>query len=345
MPFNDDDIQSLLQFPNLEKLILNQTNVEGQTISKLKSLQNLRMLSLSGTKVSAGSLAPLTGSKKLSEVYLWNTAVTTDEVEALGKKYPSIKWDIGYQQDAKEVLRLSPPILRNDGQVLPQNEKILFRHNLPGSVIRYSVNGQMPDSASGNIYDGPIAINRYSIVKTKAFKEGWLSSKGSEYVFFPSGVHPDRAELLTKSEPRYPGEGATTLIDTRKGMPDFYRDPVWMGFRNENLEAIFWFDKDIPELKSVTLSYARNIGAMCMPPAELQVWGGNDERNLKLLASQKPTQPSEYVSTRIEGASIEFPPSKFKCYKIVAKPLAKLPAFRKAPNEKGWLMVDEVFFN
>jgi hypothetical protein len=242
-------------------------------------------------------------------------------------------------------LRLSPQILKNDDQVLKQGEKVSFRHNLPGSVVRYSLNAEMPDSVFGNIYENPIAINRYSIVKTKAFKEGWLSSKPSEYVFFPSGVKPDRAQLLTAPEPRYPGEGATTLIDTRKGMPDFYRDPVWMGFRNENLESVFWFEKEVPELTSVTLSYARNIGAMCMPPAELQVWAGNDEKNLKLLASLKPLQPSDYVATRIEGASINFPASKFRCYKIIAKPLSKLPAFRKAPKEKGWLMVDEIFFN
>ena len=82
-----------------------------------------------------------------------------------------------------------------------------------------------------------------------------------------------------------------------------------------------------------------------MPPSEIEVWGGDDEKNLKLLASHKPQQPTQYVSTRIEGANVKIPTSNFKIYKFVAKTLTKLPDFRKAPKEKGWLMVDEVFFN
>jgi hypothetical protein len=128
-------------------------------------------------------------------------------------------------------------------------------------------------------------------------------------------------------------------------MPDFYRDPAWMGFREEPLEAVFYFDETVPTIKNVTLSFAKNIGAECMPPQEMQVWGGADEKNLKLLARVTPSQPTDYVKTRIEGVSLDIPESNFACYKLVARPLAKLPAFRKAPKDNGWLMVDEIFFN
>jgi hypothetical protein len=82
-----------------------------------------------------------------------------------------------------------------------------------------------------------------------------------------------------------------------------------------------------------------------MPPAEFEVWGGPDPKSLKLLNKIKPEQPVAWVSTRIEGASIAIPESSFACYKIVAKPLSKLPEFRNEKKQKGWLMVDEVFFN
>lgn len=345
MPVIDQDLSKLKSFINLEKLILNQTKIEGKTLQVLNDLSNLKVLSLSGTKVEANDLKAFEKNRSLREVYLWNTGVSATDAKKLRQAMPHIAWDTGYHPDEKEKMRLSPPILRNEGQVLKRGEMISFKHNLPGATIRYSVNGEMPDSVSGEVYKDPIALDRYAVVKSKAFKDGWLSSNGSEYVFFTEGITPDRATLLTKPEDRYPGEGITTLTDSRKGMPDFYRDPVWMGFRNQNLEAIFYFDKNVPEISHVTLSYARNVNAMCMPPTEMQVWGGTDENNLKLLASGKPEQPKDYVSTRIEGAYIAIPPSKFKCYKLVAKTLTKLPEFRKAPGEKGWLMVDEVFFN
>lgn len=345
MPVTDAELEKLKPFSNLEKLILNQTKVEGKKLGDLNSLPNLKILSLSGTAVKRDDLKAFEKNRSLREVYLWNTGVSQNDIQELQKSIPAIHWDAGYRPDEKEVMRLSPPILRNDAQVLKTEESVSYKHNLPGTTIRFSINGEMPDSVSGEIYKDAIRIDQYSIIKTKAFKDGWLSSNGAEHVFFPTGVKPDRATLFTKPEDRYPGEGATTLIDNRKGMPDFYRDPVWMGFRNQNLEAIFYFDKNVPTVSSVTLSYARNIYAMCMPPAEMQVWGGDDEKNLKLLASYTPVQPTEYTSTRIEGANLRIPVSKFKVYKLVAKTLVKLPAFRKAPKEKGWLMVDEVFFN
>jgi hypothetical protein len=345
MPVTDADLEKLKPFSNLEKLILNQTKIEGKTLAELNGLSNLKILSLSGTAVKKDELTAFEKNRSLREVYLWNTGVSKNEIEELQKSIPAIQWDAGYRPDEKEVMRLSPPILRNEAQVLKTDENISYKHNLPGATIRYSINGEMPDSVSGEIYKDAIHIGQYSIIKTKAFKDGWLSSNGAEHVFFPSGTKPDRAVLFTKPEDRYAGEGAATLIDNRKGMPDFYRDPVWMGFRNQNLEAVFYFDKNIPTVSSVTLSYARNINAMCMPPSEMQLWGGDDEKSLKLLGSYKPKQPTEYISTRIEGANLKIPVSKFKVYKLIAKPLAKLPAFREAPKDKGWLMVDEVFFN
>ncbi|HEY0653254.1 MAG TPA: c-type cytochrome domain-containing protein [Chryseosolibacter sp.] len=345
MPVADKDLETLKQFPNLEKLILNQTNIDGHGLSALNGLSNLQILSLSGTKVNAEHLRVFERNRSIKEIYLWNTAVSSDDLEELRKLNRAILWDIGFQPDDKEVLRLSPPILRNEGQVLKTSEKVSYRHNLPGAMIRYSINSDMPDSVSGEIYKEPIALKQYSIIKVKAFKDGWLSSNGAEHIFFPEGFKPDRAELLTKPEDRYAGEGASTLTDGRKGMPDFYRDPVWMGFRNQNLEALFYFDKNAPSISSVTLSYARNVNAMCMPPSEIQLWGGNDKDHLVLLATDRPAQPTNYVSTRIEGADLTFSPAKYACYKLVAKTLSTLPPFRKAPKDKGWLMVDEVFFN
>jgi hypothetical protein len=66
---------------------------------------------------------------------------------------------------------------------------------------------------------------------------------------------------------------------------------------------------------------------------------------MTLVAKTNPRQPKGYDPIRIEGTTVSLPPTGFKYYKLVAKPLAKLPAFRKNKKDKGWLMVDEIFFN
>lgn len=345
MPLEDDDLKTLAKFDNLEKIILNNTTITGDGFKHLLKLEQLRSVSLSGTKVSAGSLKTLASNGNIREVYLWNTPVTDHEMADLRQTYKNIHWDAGYRPDEKEMLRLSAPYMKNDAQVLKHDEPVILKHNLPGAVIRYTMDGSDADSLKSDTYKNPLPVKNYAVIKTKAYKERWLSSKQVEYVFFKTGVKPSRAELLTKPDKQYPGEGATTLIDNKKGMPDFYRDPTWMAFRHEPLEAVFFFEGDVPTLTNITLSYARNIGAMCMPPATFEVWGGSNPKDLRLLRKITPAQPTTYVPTRIEGAAVDIPASAFACYKIVARPLAKLPEFRNAKNEKGWLMVDEVFFN
>jgi uncharacterized membrane protein len=344
MPVEDGDLKIIGNFGNLEVLNLNNTKVKGDGLKDLASLQNLRSLSLSGTPVSGNTLKELAACKNLKEVFIWNTAVTGEEAESLSKSFPKIRWDKGYVVDKNEVLKLNVPFLKNDSRLLERDEKIILKHNLPGTIVRYSVDGTEPDSLKSPEYKDPIVIERPSLIKTKAFKAGWLSSDVVEFILFKKGFKPSKTELLTKPDDEYPGEGVVTLVDEQKGLPDFYRHPAWMAFKNNDLVLRFIFEEK-PSIRTVTLSYAKNVYAMCMPPKEMQVWGGNDSNNLKLLGKVNPLQPKGYDATRIEGVSIDLPSTQYKYYKLVATPLAKLPAFRKAKKDKAWLMVDEVFFN
>ena len=345
MPVEDADLKTIAKFNNLEVLNLNNTKVKGKGFKELASLSKLRSLSLSGADIPASVLQDLGSCKNLEEVFLWNTEVTGEELESLTKTFPYIRWDIGYIPDENEILKLNVPLLKNTSRVLKEEDKIVLKHNLPGTVVRYSIDGTEPDSLKSQVYKDPIQIANYSIVKTKAFKDGWLSSDIAEFIFFKKGFKPSTIELVTKPEDRYPGEGGITLINEQKGLPDFYRHPAWMGFRNNDLIANFIFEDSVPSIRSITLSYAKNINAMYMPPEEMQVWGGNDPQHLEFIKKVNPPQPKGYEGTRIEGVSIDLPSTSFRYYKLIARPLAKLPEFRKAKKEKGWLMVDEVFFN
>jgi len=344
MPVEDDDLKLISRFQNLEKLILNNTKINGSGFKDLTALRNLRSISLAGTAVEKGSLDMLAKIPELKTVYIWNTRLDRLEINRLQQQYRHIGWDAGYLPNDKELLKLNPPLVQNESQVLDRDERIVLKHNLRGTEIRYTIDGTEPDSIRSLVYEKPIHITGYTVVKTRAFKNGWAGSDTAEHVFYKKGQVPSSAELLTSSEPKYEGEGAVTFIDGIKGMPDFYRDPSWIGFRNKPLVAHFTFDQSRP-ISKITISYGRNIWAMCMPPESVEVWGGPDERHLQLLGKVVPKQPDTWVSSRFEGVEVEIPSSDFAFYKIVAKPLARLPAFRNAKKEKGWLMVDEIFFN
>ena len=127
-------------------------------------------------------------------------------------------------------------------------------------------------------------------------------------------------------------------------MPDFYKVPSWIGFRYGPLDATFEFAGN-EVVSSVTISYARNVWAMCMAPQDVEIWAGNAKDNFKLIAKARPVQPEGWVSNRTEGFLVSLPPDSYRYLRLVARPLSNLPEFRDAKNEKGWLMVDEIFFN
>ena len=344
MPVEDADLKTIAKFDNLEILNLNNTRIKGEGLKALTSLSGLRSVSLSGTDISVKVLHDLAKNKGLRKVYIWNTPVTGADLETLKKTFPNIRWDIGYIPDENEILKLNVPMLGNRSQVLNQDEEVAFRHNLPGTVIRYAVNENDPDSIKSPVYKDPLTVQSYAIIKTKAFKDGWLSSDIVEFVLFKKGYRPDTVLLLTQPEEKYKGEGGITLIDENKGLSDFYRHPAWIGFMENDLVANFIFEKNTPTIRNITLSYVRNPNAIFMSPAEMQVWGGNDPEHLELIKKVNPPQSNGYNKTRIEGVSIDLPPTNFKFYRLVAKPVRKLEL--ENPKKRNvWLMVDEVFFN
>ena len=90
-------------------------------------------------------------------------AATQSSLAEVQKQFPSITWDIGYQPN--EIVKLTPPILVNESLLLGENELIQLKHNLPGSQIRYTLDGSDPDSVAGMIYKEPVSISKYTQLK------------------------------------------------------------------------------------------------------------------------------------------------------------------------------------
>ena len=346
MPVTDEDAKVIRQFTNLEKLNLQGTGISGQAIKELTELKKLKSLSVTGTSVDGKSVEPIAGISSLQEVFLWNTKLTPADVGRLQKKFPSIHWDAGFIPNSSEMLRLTQPILLNENNVLGDNDRVGLKNNLPGTTIRYTLDGSIPDSISSTVYTQPIAISHHTILTAIACKDQWYCSTPVQYSLFKKGFTPTNTTLINPPHKDYPGTGARTLTDVKKGVADNFRDPAWLGYREKPFEALFFFN-DPPMIKSITISYGRNISSYIMPPAAIELWAGPSQDKLTLLEQMKPTQPAGMESSIVDGITITLPlkKSNYSFYKLVAHPVNKLPAWHPGKGEKGWFFIDEVFFN
>jgi hypothetical protein len=342
MPVKDADIKKLAQFPELRKLILNFTDVTGATLGELKKLGNLRELSLSGTAVKMGHVKSLEAIPSLKKVYLWSTELTTDEMAAL-KKGRKIAFETGFRSDTL-ILPLNPPIIVTEKQLISRDENVTLKHQIAGTVIRYTLDGTEPDSAKSLVYEKPIAITGNSTLKARAFRKGWYGSKQVEKVFFKAGYAVDSAQLLTPVDPGYKAKGAASLFDGKVGDTERVSG-TWLGFNQNDFQGYLYFKKPV-HAGNVTISMLRSIGSYIFPPTRIEVWGGANEKSLKLLKVITPEVPKKDIPGA-ENLVYEaaFEPQQLSCIKVVAKPLSKIPEWHAGKGGKGWMFIDELIVN
>lgn len=342
MPVTDADLKIIRQFTNLERLNLNFTLVKGEGLSQLESLTKLQSISLVGTSVTREALNTFLSLPALNEVFIWNTAINESEIAGLKKSFPKIVFVNTLFNDDR-MLALSKPMLVNEG-IIKRGDLLELKHTMPGVVVRYSLDGSIPDSVAGLKYDKPIVVSETVKLKAMSCKEGWYCSKLLEITCFVEGHKPGQVSLLKPADKQYPGEGVKSLTDGRKGFVDVLREPSWLGFRENAFEAGFDFGDNPPAIHKIVVSYADNLGGYIFPPTDVEVWGGKNTSEMKLIKAIKIEQPTANHPQSMEALTISFDSSRHAYYKLVARPVSKLPGWHSGKGQKGWFFVDEVFF-
>lgn len=341
MPVKDEDLQAISQFKNLRKLNLNFTEITGNNLQQLQSLPHLKMLSLSGTPVEIAQLRKLQDFPKLRTVFLWSTPAAGADLKDLSEKNKNIAWNSGFKGDTL-TLQLTPPILGNDEKLVAEAVDLKLKHYINGTELRYTLDGQDPDSIKSPVYKPGIMIDSNVTLKAKAYKPGWISSDILEFHFYKKKFVPDSVQLVTKPHEKYAAQSGASLNDNV--MSDLNAGSgKWLGFQDNKMEAILRFKEPVLA-RNVTFSMYEDLGAWIFPPLSIQVWGGNDPRNLKLLKTHRPIQPKEMRARKIEPLLCEFEPETVRYIKLVATPVT-LPYWHPEKGKKGYFFVDEVFVN
>jgi uncharacterized membrane protein len=342
MPVKDADLKILAQFPELRKLNLNFTDIEGATLSELKKLPRLSELALSGTQLTMAEVKVLNGMPSLKKVYVWSTRIKPEDIATL-KAQTSIEFETGYRSDTV-VLALNPPIIENENQIIAGDAAIRLKHQIPGTTIRYTTNGTDPDSLAALVYKEPVRVLKNTKIRARAFKAGWYGSKDIEKYFFRYTYHIDSVKLITSPDPKYPAQKGITIADGIKS-DNSQSSGKWLGYRDQDFQAYLFFRKPV-RAQNVTISMLQAINGYIFPPVEVEIWGGPNEKSLKLLKTITPAKPVKETQN-VDNLVIEgnFQPQDISCIRIKAIPLGKLPAWHPGKGEKAWIFIDEVFVN
>lgn len=342
MAVKDEDLSIIKQFKNLRRLNLNFTQITGKTLEQLQSLPHLKMLSISGTGVDYNNLRKLQSFPKLKTVFLWSTPASKGQLKELEEKNKNIAYYSGFTGDTVK-LQLTPPILENEDKILTGPEELKLKHYIRGTVIRYTLDGTIPDSSKSPVYKEGLVIDSNLTLKAKAYKDGWYSSNMLEYHFYKRTYSPDSVKLLVKPNPKFKAAGGRTLFDNDKSDVNFTSNK-WLGYKDDDLIALMRFEKPVTT-SSVTLSVLEDLSTQIFLPLKFEVYGGATPGNMRLLGSITPEQPKD-MRTRMNVPIIcTYRPAEVKYLKLIVRHVPSMPKWHQAKGQTAWVFVDEAFVN
>lgn len=343
MPVKDDDLKFVSKLKELEKLDLNFTDISGSGLKELSTLKKLQVLSLSGTRVNLQQLLPLVANKNLRELSVWNTSLSEKDVLQLKSTNTSLNIITGFKDDGTTLIQLSKPSLKNNSRVFMSQTSVQLNHPRKDVIIRYTLDGTEPDSLISPVFKDGLLITENVMIKAKAYKTGWKSSEVSNFAFYKSTFKPDHISLLSTADISYKGNGTQTLIDGQLADPDI-NNTNWQGFKEKDMLVILNFKKPVM-VSSTVLNSIVNVNSSVFPPTRIEVFGGSDPDNLKLLNSYDPKMPAQKDPQQFKKYEIKFKPISVSYLKIVAKPLKKLPLWHPGKGKAALILFDEILIN
>ncbi|WP_423738159.1 chitobiase/beta-hexosaminidase C-terminal domain-containing protein [Chitinophaga caseinilytica] len=343
MPVKDEDLALLAQFRELRVLNLGFTQITGKTLGELAKLPHLQRLSVAGTPVAAQQLLALKKAPKLDKIYTWNTGISSTDMQKIQSTFPGVELVNGFISDGQEQLKLNQPEIVNTAAIFKNDMQLIMKHRVKGVEIRYTTDGSAPDSVNSPVFKDSLRLTESTVIRAIACKKGWNVSDPVQYSFSKSTYRPDSITLISQPEGQYTGNGAKTLNDAEKGTFN-YSDGKWLGYVNHPLEAVVRFEKAVP-LKQVSFSTFRHQDAYIFPPEQIEVWGGKDKNNLRLLrkTSLPPAKQGDPVAPITYNC--DFPEAEVSYVKIVMRPLGKIPVWHPGKGGHGWAFIDELMFN
>ncbi|MBE9462620.1 chitobiase/beta-hexosaminidase C-terminal domain-containing protein [Dyadobacter sp. UP-52] len=348
MPVKDSDLKSVSKFENLRKLDLNFTDITAKGLKELTTLKYLESLTLSGTKMDFKDLqAVIPTFKNLKTISVWDTGIASSDLEKLQKANAKITFIGGFKDDGSKPLKLNLPQVKNSSTIFAQTIPLQLKHPIKGVELRFTTDGTEPDSIKSPVFDGKTVLTKNTTIKTKAYKSGWLSSDVATFDFFRSAYKPDSVNILFPLDRVHQAEGDKTFFNTKLGVIGA-NNPAWANnwaaVKENDMALVCEFKKPVP-ISSVGVHYMVEEDTGIFPPQLVEVWGGSNPKQLKLLTIFSAQLPSKGDKPSLKSVESNFKTETVTYLKIVAKPLNKMPKWHRDKDKKALLLIDEMFLN
>ncbi|SHO62575.1 c-type cytochrome domain-containing protein [Algoriphagus zhangzhouensis] len=341
MPLKEVDLEFLKDFPHLEKLSLNFTDIETKHLQAISEIPNLQDLAVSGNAFGEKDFQALENMTGLRKLFLWQKGISDSQKDQLSKSLETTEIDFGFDGSGI-TYELNPPSIKQDKVFFSDSLKIEITHPIPSTEIRYTLDGSEPDSLNSLIYTNPVWVNSSGKLRAKVFAEDWKGSNSSVTVYMKAGLSPEEYKLLTDPNEKYKAQGARTVFDKVKGKNN-HTSGEWLGYSEKPFDIELKHDKS-HKIKSLGLSLLYNESAYIFPPTRVQILALENGKWITLVDDHpKPSEKIEEIRSELLLYPIE--DSNFEKIRVTVNPITSLPSWHAGAGARGWVFIDELLIN
>lgn len=236
----------------------------------------------------------------------------------------------------KKGINYSKAIFEVTSKVNPAENGVAFElKSVNSDGIKYTTDGSEPNVNSIS-YEKPILVTKNQTIKAAYFENGKAKSATIEQPFFITKSTGKKIELVHQPHENYGIGGSFTLVDGMKGNPSkFGRD--WLGFWGKDLNATIDLGKP-DAISKISINTLMSEGSWIYYPKEIQFLVSNDGVNFQSIQIILQKE----IELKKGKVVVEFPKTKAKFIKIVAKNNGIIADGKPGAGSNSWLFVDEI---
>jgi hypothetical protein len=278
----------------------------------------------------------------LEKIYLWQSKVSEEAIAKLQAKRPGLEIFHAVDESLLSDAQLKPPAFATTQDLFKDTLTIAMENSFRGVNIYYTLDGSEPDTNSA-IYEAPFLIDKTTVVKTMAFKEGWMASQIAQKVFAQVRFEASKITLSKPPNDSYKADGPKTLTDFTRGGERF-SEGGWLGYHGEDLTVTLDLGQQ-ESLSSVTVGAMEDVVSYIFYPKGIEVFvAGEDKIFSKVAHKAIPTAPEAHPS-EISNFLLTFDETDGRYVKVHIKSNLVNPSWHPAPGAKCWIFIDEVVLN
>jgi uncharacterized membrane protein len=340
---SDADLETLSEFPHLQKLHLQNLSIGDVGLQHLRDLRYLEVLNLSGTKVTSKALDEISRWKNLKKLYVYNTPIDGTSVQSVRNANPELQV-FNTQLDLTDSLyyaQLTVPVVKIDSQFFRRHATVEVKPSRGKVNYYYTLDGSTPTPSSAR-YTEPVRVTETASLKIIATMEGWADSKVSTYQLLQVGLAPDVINLQTKADPKLSAESDSVLIDGKPGSLD-RGDKAYLAFVRQDFDLRFKTKAPF-SMSQISVSFLQDVNQGVFAPQYIEIWGGLNQDKLASLGKIS-VPPAEGTTAEKGLVTITFPKTDISFLRLKGKNIGTLPADHPLGKKgKATLYIDEVAF-